>query len=136
MKMLFLATLIIVGCIVAGLLLWRWSDDQADRRIGATLAATQPESPAQFDPKMVADLPEPARRYFSFTIKPGTPLYTVADALREGQLVPMLHKYQLLPESAIYLAYLPNRTLPSRVRVLIDFLTERFGPVPSWEVDW
>ncbi len=70
-----------------------------------------------------------------FGISP-LPLYMVADALREGQLVPMLHKYQLLPESAIYLAYLPNRTLPSRVRALIDFLVQRFGPVPSWEVAW
>lgn len=85
MKMLFLATLIIVGCIVAGLFLWRWSDHQADRRIGASLAATQPENPAQFDPEMVADLPEPARRYFSFTIRPGTPLYTVAEIEMVGQ---------------------------------------------------
>ncbi len=70
-----------------------------------------------------------------FGISP-LPLYMAADALREGQLVPMLRKFQLLPESAIYLAYLPNRTLPSRVRALIDFLVERFGPVPSWEVAW
>ena len=27
-----------------------------------------------------------------------------------------------MPESAIYLVYLPNTTLPSRVRALIDFL--------------
>jgi DNA-binding transcriptional LysR family regulator len=70
-----------------------------------------------------------------FGISP-LPLYMVADALRQGLLVPMLPKFQLVPESAIYLAYLPNRTLPSRVRALIDFLVARFGPVPSWEVDW
>jgi len=64
------------------------------------------------------------------------PVYMVADALREGQLVPMLRKFQILPESAIYLVYLPNRTLSSRVRALIDFLTERFGPTPSWEAGW
>jgi DNA-binding transcriptional LysR family regulator len=64
------------------------------------------------------------------------PVYMVADALREGQLVPMLRKFQILPESAVYLVYLPNRTLSSRVRALIDFLAERFGPVPSWEVGW
>jgi DNA-binding transcriptional LysR family regulator len=70
-----------------------------------------------------------------FGISP-LPLYMAADSLRQGRLVPMLRKFEILPESGIYLAYLPNRTLPSRVRVLIDFLTERFGPVPSWEVDW
>jgi DNA-binding transcriptional LysR family regulator len=64
------------------------------------------------------------------------PVYMVADALRDGQLLPLLRRFQLLPESAIYLVYLPNRTLSSRVRALIDFLVERFGPVPSWEQGW
>jgi DNA-binding transcriptional LysR family regulator len=64
------------------------------------------------------------------------PLYMVADALRDGQLVPVLRAFEILPESAIYLVYLPNRTLSSRVRALIDFLVERFGRVPSWEQGW
>jgi len=64
------------------------------------------------------------------------PLYMVADALQQGQLVPLLRRFQVVPESAIYLVYLPNRTLSSRVRVLIDFLAERFGPIPSWEEGW
>ena len=64
------------------------------------------------------------------------PVYMAGDALQEGRLVPLLRQYQVVPESAIYLVYLPNRTLSSRVRVLIDFLVERFVPVPSWEVGW
>jgi DNA-binding transcriptional LysR family regulator len=64
------------------------------------------------------------------------PVYMVADALRQGQLIPMLRKFQIVPESAIYLVYLPNRTLSSRVRALIDFFAERFGRVPPWEVGW
>jgi len=64
------------------------------------------------------------------------PVYMVGDALRQGQLVPLLRQFQVVPESAIYLVYLPNRTLSSRVRALIDFLSERFGPAPSWEVGW
>jgi DNA-binding transcriptional LysR family regulator len=64
------------------------------------------------------------------------PLYMAGEALRKGQLVPLLRQFQVVPESAIYLVYLPNRTLSSRVRVLIDFLAERFGPIPSWEVGW
>jgi DNA-binding transcriptional LysR family regulator len=56
--------------------------------------------------------------------------------LRQGQLVPLLREFQVVPESAIYLVYLPNRTLSSRVRALIDFLVERFGPQPSWEAGW
>ncbi len=64
------------------------------------------------------------------------PLYMVGDALRQKRLVPLLRQFQVVPESAIYLVYLPNRTLSSRVRALIDFLVERFGPVPPWEADW
>jgi len=64
------------------------------------------------------------------------PLYMVGDALREGRLVPLLRQYRVVPESTIYLVYLPNATLPSRVRALIDFLVERFAPVPAWETGW
>jgi DNA-binding transcriptional LysR family regulator len=64
------------------------------------------------------------------------PVYMVGDALRQGQLVPLLRQFKLAPESAIYLVYLPNRTLSSRVRALIDFLAQWFGPTPSWEEGW
>jgi DNA-binding transcriptional LysR family regulator len=63
------------------------------------------------------------------------PLYMVGDALQQGDLVPLLRQFQILPESSIYLVYLPNRTLPSRVRALIDFLVAWFGPEPSWEAN-
>jgi DNA-binding transcriptional LysR family regulator len=62
------------------------------------------------------------------------PFYMVSDDLKRGQLVALLRQFQIVPESAIYLVYLPNRTLSSRVRALIDFLVERFAPVPPWEV--
>lgn len=64
------------------------------------------------------------------------PLYMAGEALQQGQLVPLLRQFQVAPESAVYLVYLPNRTLASRVRALIDFLVERFGPTPSWEAGW
>jgi DNA-binding transcriptional LysR family regulator len=62
------------------------------------------------------------------------PLYLAADALRDGRLVRVLEEYELdNANSAIHVVYLPNRTLPSRVRTVIDFLAARFGPVPPWE---
>lgn len=64
------------------------------------------------------------------------PLYMAADAVRQGRLVPLLRQYRFASESAIYLVYLPNRTLASRVRVLIDFLVARFARTPSWETGW
>jgi DNA-binding transcriptional LysR family regulator len=63
------------------------------------------------------------------------PAYMAGEDLRQGRLIPLLRQFQILPESAIYLVYLPNRTLSSRVRALIDFLADRFGPTPPWEED-
>jgi DNA-binding transcriptional LysR family regulator len=50
--------------------------------------------------------------------------------------MPLMRQFRVVPESAIYLVYLPNRTLSSRVRALIDFLVARFEPIPPWEVGW
>ena len=64
------------------------------------------------------------------------PSHIAGADLRQGHLVPLLRRYQAGPEGGIYLVYLPNRTLPSRVRVLIDFLMARFEPKPPWETGW
>jgi DNA-binding transcriptional LysR family regulator len=61
------------------------------------------------------------------------PAYVATNDLRLGRLVPLLTDYQVLPDIGIYLVYLPNRTLPKRVRTLIDFLQQRFKPVAPWE---
>lgn len=68
--------------LLGALRLW---DERANRVEWARLAATQPADPARFDPAMVADLPEPARRFFTFAIAPGTPLLTVAEIEMEGE---------------------------------------------------
>ncbi len=67
------------------LMIWRQLDHRADRAEIARLIALQPKSPPVFDPEMVVDLPEPARRYFEYTILTGTPLFTVADIEMTGQ---------------------------------------------------
>jgi DNA-binding transcriptional LysR family regulator len=64
------------------------------------------------------------------------PVYMAGDALQQRKLVPLLRHFRPVPESGIYLVYFPNRSLPSRVRALIDFLVARFGPVPPWEMGW
>ena len=64
------------------------------------------------------------------------PIYVAADDLRRGRLVPLLREFQVLPDIGIYLVFLPNRTLPLRVRTLIDFLVQRFEPAPPWEAGW
>jgi hypothetical protein len=50
------------------------------------LAASAEPAPALFDPAMVANLPSPARRFFLFSIKPGTPLRRVVQIWMSGDL--------------------------------------------------
>lgn len=70
--------------ILLALMVWRWVDGRADTAAWTHLAAQQPASPTRFDPSMIADLPDPAKRFFLFAIKAGTPLYTVAEISMEG----------------------------------------------------
>lgn len=71
--------------VAAGLSVWRLLDHLADRKLIHDLAFSQPSQPQIFTPTMVADLPEPARRYFLYTIEPETPLYTVAEITMSGR---------------------------------------------------
>jgi len=73
-------TVVLVVCIG-----WRWTDLKADDRLWARLVSIQPAEPNLFDSSMIAGLPTPAQRYFRFAIKPGTPLYTVAEIFMEGE---------------------------------------------------
>ena len=60
----------------------------------------------------------------------------VGADIRRGALVPLLRQYRPDYKSAVYLVYLPNRYVSSKVRALIDFLLARFGPTPYWEEGW
>lgn len=70
------------AAFLAGLLLADW---RADRTEWRRLAALQPARPALFAVNMVADLPEPAQRFFRHAIAPGTPLLRVAEIDMAGQ---------------------------------------------------
>ncbi|MGM0680492.1 MAG: DUF6544 family protein [Pseudomonadota bacterium] len=82
-----LPTFLLLSIPLAGLMIyaWRLVDHQADREAMHRLMIMQPVQPACFDPGMIADLPEPARRYFLYTIEPGTPLYRVAKISMSGR---------------------------------------------------
>jgi hypothetical protein len=83
-----IAALSTLGLLAAAAIqLYRWSDDRADaRRAWDELLAASLPLPERFDPALVADLPEPARRFFRFAIQPGTRLSAVAVIRMEGQL--------------------------------------------------
>ena len=71
--------------VLSSLYGWRHFDHRQDLDEMNRLIATQPVFPSVFSTSMVQDLPEPVRRFFTYTIVEGTPLYTVADIRMEGQ---------------------------------------------------
>lgn len=83
MKVLFVI-LVVLTLLLLGLTVFVFLDRRADRAEWQRLAALQPEDPRLFEVEMVADLPEPARRYFTYAIRPGTPLLPVAEIEMTG----------------------------------------------------
>lgn len=61
------------------------------------------------------------------------PTFIAGGALQTGSLVTVLSDYRP-PEAALYALYPPNRYLAAKVRLFIDFLVERFGGRPHWDL--
>lgn len=81
---LAVALIIVLAISFLVLAAWRWTDLRADASAWRQLARFQPTEPLLFDPAMIAGLPEPAQRFFTFSIRTGTPLYTVAEIEMTG----------------------------------------------------
>jgi hypothetical protein len=75
-----------VAFLIALMVGWRVLDRRADRAAWTRLIARGSSSGQIYDPAMVADLPEPARRYFNTTIQPGTTLCTAVEIAMTGEL--------------------------------------------------
>jgi DNA-binding transcriptional LysR family regulator len=60
------------------------------------------------------------------------PSFIAATAIQTGQVVPILSEF-FTERPGLYAVFPTNRYLPQRVRVLVDFLAQRIGPVPFWE---
>lgn len=84
MKLLLLVCLGLVAVVLA-LVVLLIMDRRADRAEWARLVAVQPEDPPVFTHALLAGLPEPAQRYFRYTIAPGTPLLPVAEIDMTGR---------------------------------------------------
>lgn len=85
MNLVLVIALISLGVVIS-LQIWRWTDNRraAQARVGLARRAKGPAS--TFDPSLVKDLPEPARRYFLYTIAPGAPIRTVTEIRMRGQI--------------------------------------------------
>ncbi|MFH1518380.1 MAG: DUF6544 family protein [Pseudomonadota bacterium] len=77
--------MVVLASGVLGLALLRLLDHRADRAEWRRLAALQPAMPERFNPEMISGLPEPAQRYFCYTICPDTALRPVTEIDMTGQ---------------------------------------------------
>jgi hypothetical protein len=77
--------LILAAGALAGLTIVKVTDERYVASIQQDLERT-PATGQVFAPGMVADLPEPARRYFLHAIQPGTPLATRVHLRQTGSL--------------------------------------------------
>ena len=60
------------------------------------------------------------------------PEFIVADAIRRGELEAITLDAPAANVGGIHLIYLPDRSPPAKVRVMIDFLVAAFNPRPPW----
>lgn len=61
-----------------------------------------------------------------------TPTYISWEAISSGKLTPILEDYNF-EDVYVYAVYPNTRYVSQRVRLLIDFLVERFGDNPYWD---
>lgn len=85
MRWLILGLGAICLCAVA-LLFWRFLDSRAERAVWNELLRLSGPGDARFQLPSITSLPEPAQRYFRYTIAPGAPLVSVAVIDMEGEL--------------------------------------------------
>ena len=64
----------------------RWSDYSSDKTVWKDLASRAARSGRVYHPDLVKNLPEPAQRYFNYSIRPGTPIITAVEVEMNGQL--------------------------------------------------
>jgi len=60
------------------------------------------------------------------------PTFMAGSHIKAGRLKVLLREFPPA-EIGIYALYAPNRYLAAKTRVLIDFLSKRFGMTPSWD---
>ncbi|WAJ71656.1 LysR family transcriptional regulator [Catenovulum adriaticum] len=61
-------------------------------------------------------------------------IWNVYTELKEGSLVQILPEYKIDDQAAIWLVYPKSNVLTAKVRVFIDYLVEKIGSPPIWEL--
>ena len=76
-------TLLIGAAMLAS---WRALDRRADRNSWNSLVELAGPARGRFDPAAIASLPEPAQRYFRYTIRPGALLHRAVEIEMNGEM--------------------------------------------------
>lgn len=63
------------------------------------------------------------------------PAFVAADALRSGEVTRLLSPFETEPYD-VHVLYPHNRHLAAKVRLLVNFLAERYRQRPHWEQGW
>ena len=59
-------------------------------------------------------------------------LWNASESLKSGLLVEVMPDYPLVTEASIWLLYPSRRIIAPKVHAMIDFLLNKFQPVPPW----
>jgi hypothetical protein len=78
--------LAILVAIFLALFTWRQMDHRADQAAWNMLSGASENEFRVFDHEMIRDLPEPAQRYFTYTIAKGTVLHRVVQIEMNGEM--------------------------------------------------
>ena len=60
------------------------------------------------------------------------PLFIVSEELKSGRLVPLSLDVPTMTGPELHAVYAPTPHVPLKIRAMIDFLVEQYGPVPPW----
>lgn len=63
------------------------------------------------------------------------PAFVAGEALRSGRVNRVLSSFETEPYD-VHVLYPHNRHLAAKVRLLVDFLVERYRQTPDWEQGW
>lgn len=76
----------LLALVVASLFGLRWIDSRTDASVWQELIVQAGESQGSYSSSMVDGLPEPAQRYFDFSIAPDSPLIPAVEIEMDGQI--------------------------------------------------
>ena len=61
------------------------------------------------------------------------PSFQVGSDMQRGRLLRLLPDWRSEADTTLYAIYLPTRYVAPKLRAFVQFLQQRFGPVPYWE---